>query len=416
MSVLSDKKRFFSPAMAFWLIFTAGLALRLVFAALVPWDQYQHDIGGNVGHKAVIEYIALHGKLNSETNSWQFSHPQLHHILYALFYRFTALFTQDTDVIMSVLTYICAALSMVGVWAVHKTLALLFKQPSVVLFGTFFYTFMPSNILTSRYLNNDSTLILLSCLCFMFALQWYKTKQTKSLLLTALFASLSMCAKASGVLIVPILGVLYLLSLIKEGIGAHAVRYLKNFGLFLLVYLPLPAFFFGRMYILFKQPLGYISQPGGLPETGDLLTHFYFPLNMFVDPYSTYPFDENMKELMHYPEYLLKSSLFGEFRFDGSLVFPRILLGFAMVTLILLIVFCLYRLCILKPFYDWPLALFTATGLFLPMGFHISTCIRFPYACTYNYRYLAPFMIFIVILLCKAFSFALQKKWVVGSE
>jgi|GEM_PF-5468536 len=411
MSVLSDNKKSLSPAAAFWLIFAAGLFLRLVWAASVPWNYYQHDIGGNVGHKAVIEYIAAHGKLNSETNSWQFSHPQLHHILYAVFYRLVQLFTQDTDVIMSVLEYICAALSMIGVWAVHKILTFLFKHPAEVLFGTFFYTFMPSNILTSRYLNNDSTLILLSCLCFMYAVRWYKTKQTKSLLLTALFASLAMCAKASGVLIVPVIGLLYLSALIKEGLTLpRAAAHLKNFGLFLLVYLPLPVFFFGRMYYLFKQPLGYISQPGGLPETGSLFAHFYFPLNMFSDPYSTYPFDENMKELMHYPEYLLKSSLFGEFRFEGSLLLPRILLGIAMTVLILLIAFCLYRLCIRKPFNDLPLVVFTASGIFLPMAFHISACLRLPYACTYNYRYLAPFMIFIVILLCKAFSFAKQKK------
>jgi len=414
-STLKNKYTSFfqKPDIHLWLfaaIMLSGLVVRLCFSATVPWGSYQHDVGGDLGHKAVIEYIAGHLRLNSETNSWQYSHPQLHYIICAVVYRIAQLFSSDINVIMSAIETFCVFASMISVFAVYKTLLYLFKDKTAVLFGTFLYTFMPSNILMSRYLNNDSTLIVFTNLSIMFAVKWYKTKKISALLLTALLAAFAMSSKASGIILIPILGLLFLFSLAKERFTKENILlYLRNFGTFLLVFIPLPAYIFGRMYVLFNQPLGFISTPGGLPETGSPLSGFYFPLNMLENPFAIDPFAENIKDLIHYPEYLLKTALFGEFRHSSEkILLARIVIVLAIVLLAAGTAFCIYRVFSGK-IHDFPIAIFIAAGVLIPVIFHIGACISLPYACTFNYRYLAPFMVFTVIILTRAFIFASKK-------
>ena len=393
-----------TPEAAIVFILLAGLCVRLIYAFSTPWGFYQHDIGGEVGHKAVIEFIATNLKLCDTTNMWQFNHPQLHYIIYALPYRVFISLTNNIDFTMEILEIICVFASLISVVLVKKILKLLNFSKWQVVFGTAFFTFFPSNILMSRYLNNDSTLIIFTLFAVLFALKWYKSKSIKDLVFTAVFTACSMCTKSSGILLLPILGLLFLCSFLFNKKDITSIKgFFVQIGIFFLVFLPLPAFIFGRMYVLFRQPLGYIATPGGLPETGNVFLNFFMPLDIFKDPFAIDPASPDIVTGLHYPEYILKTALFGEFGYDESLILPaRIILAFALIFVVMCIVFCTVKL--IRGISDKPLAIFVAAGIFLPVVFHISVCIKLPYACTYNYRYLAPFMIFTVITVTKMFK------------
>ncbi|GHU61221.1 hypothetical protein FACS1894123_00260 [Bacteroidia bacterium] len=161
------------------------------------------------------------------------------------------------------------------------------------------------------------------------------------------------------------------------------------------------------MYVLFQQPFGYINEPSNLPNAEGLLNKFYFPLNLFENPFSINPFSADIPLKLCYPEYVLKTSLFGEFSYNPiTTVAARVLLLLALVLLVLCVAYCVKKL---RKSYDLVLKIFVGVGVFIPVAFHLYSCATLPYACTYNYRYLAPFFIFTAIIGAKAIACFIKK-------
>ncbi|MDP4120230.1 MAG: phospholipid carrier-dependent glycosyltransferase [Bacillota bacterium] len=396
------------------LIFIAltGAMVRIFFSFGIPWTANQHDISGVYSHTDVIKYIAMHLKLNDSTNQWQFSHPQVHYIIYAVFYRFFYEILKSRpdhiNYIFELLEIVAVFFSVISIIIAKRILSFFNLSNKALILGVAFFTFFPSNILMSRYLNNDSTLVFFTILTLYQALKWYQNRSLKSLIFTALFASLTVSTKSSGIIVLAVIGFLFLGAFIKLKTSKERIHYGSQLGIFALVYLPIPAYLFGRMMILFKEPFGYVNNPGGMPAATGLLDRFYFPLDTFSNPFAIYPFDNNIATKLIYPEYVLKTSLFGEFAYNSQMQFiGRTLLFLAYILLAICLVYGIKHFT--KKFSEWPKLYFIVAGVLIPIIAHICMCIKMPFACSYNYRYLAPFFVICAIILAKAMDHYINK-------
>lgn len=330
------------------LIVLAGIAMRIWYTMCTPYGVRGHDLGeislkGN-GHAAYILQLYENGTLPG-TNAGQFYHPPLFHMLAA-------------GVRMTALTVL---------------------------------SFLPGFYLMAATVNNDSLafcFMLWIVLCF---IRWYKTGKLTSLAALAAGFGLGMMTKMSvGILAVPI-GSCMLVRLIRRRKEA-AASLLRQYGIFLAIAVPAGMWYPVRNLLRFGQSFTYVLdlKNGGMQPLGNIsLWKRLLPWGIgdWLNPvFADVDTDYNM------PEYLLKSSLFGEYTFDGMGGSAYVLF----VVNLLLILLSLAALIYLAVVYVRRRRALSA-GIVAVWGLwmisYVSFNIRYPYGCSMDFRYV-PMTVF----------------------
>lgn len=371
----------------------AGIVLRTGYMLNTPLYVRGHDVGTlhGFGHLAYIYTIYRYFRL-PDTNSGQFYHPPLAHLLDAVVARGYAMLTHasNIDTILESARLVpcfasCALL--IVCWRLFDELRFDdgAKQLAIAVIA-----FHPTFLILSASINNDMLMIFFFMCALLYTARWHHHPTFRNILPLALSIGCAMSTKFSGALVAVVTAAVFILHLVRSFRTARVFRLIGQYAAFAAVCVPLGLWYFARNYLLFGQSPTYVLPV--LKSSG-----LYVGNHSFVSRFLLFPRQELFSGLYCKPYhnfqiwlYIVRCSVFGEFTFSRvHNAFGAVLL----VTNILLILFSLVAMA-------YVLARgrhtdgFTRFGLFslwlVVIASYISFNIHYPFACTMDFRYIVP--------------------------
>ncbi|MCL2742035.1 MAG: hypothetical protein FWE70_08045, partial [Oscillospiraceae bacterium] len=298
-------------------VIAAGFAVSLSYAMGTDIYTRQHDVGlaDGVGHLGYIMRLAKEGAL-PDSNAWQLYHTPLHHIVAAAWHRMGEWLGMGQARGLESLQYLTvfyqAAISVTA----HRIYAKLGLGGTPLLAATALTALHPTSFLFSGSINNDALSLLLCVAAVYWVLRWHGSPKAGYAAVAAAFTGLAVMAKSRpGIIAIALLPLLAHRVAVGRG-KAGRLRMLGHTALFGAVSLPIGLWHPIRSLVRFGQPLLYVPNPGMHIYTGD---------HAFASRFLTVPFGELFGRLYcspsadyNVPVYLLKCSLFGEFRYEGG--------------------------------------------------------------------------------------------------
>ena len=387
------QKGFDTETLAGYVLFI-GFVMRIGYMLYTPCTFRPHDLKAisiaSDGHAAYILNI-LQGHLPM-SNSGQFYHPPLYHILSGMviyLLRGILHLTKEIDMINCArivsCIFSCITLSCV------KSLCTELKIKSFL--PLCLAAFLPSFYLMGGRVNNDAIAVFFMTMILLFSIRWSKSQSIGNTVILALSFGLGMLSKISvAVLAVPT-GLLMLYVLAKSIKDHSLLSTLKSMCIFAAVSLHLGLAYPIRNLLLFDQPFNYVLDVGG-PEFASQYYSFAqrfltFPITKMFDPVYNDAFRDYNLWL-----YLLKGGLFGEFRFDIGAAVPAIMLFLYALISIFMIISVIWSLKDRDKSINY-LVLSAAVIMVSYIAFNI----RFPYGCTMDFRYIATVFVVNALLL-----------------
>lgn len=375
-----------------------GIVLRTVYILYTPLTERQHDLEANVGHLAYIETIYNTGKL-PEHNKWQFYQQPLHHIIAAGWLKINSIFGVDlktSEEGIQILTAIYSSIIMVITYCILKELKVSDKLKVLVMAVIAVH---PTFIILSGSINNDILMWMFTFLDLLYLIEWNKNSSMKNTVILAFITALIALTKISGTIIaIPILYIFinkFFEDYYKEKDKRVIKNYLIKFIIFGVISLGLGLLFSIRNMILFRQSIFYVPQAGmaiycgdrSLFERIDILSKEW--INIFCYPYT----DCNIFA------YLVKSSLFGEYKLSGEKI-GNIIASIVLIIAILIIIISLVNLVkTIKKEKSREIKMIIIF-YFVEIFMYLYSNLTMPFGCTMDFRYIVPTiflgMIFIV--------------------
>ena len=385
---------FKSPEMIITAIMAVGIIMRVGYMLYTPCNVRQHDMWGfdadAGGHAAYILNLMQYHRLPL-SNKLQFYQQPFFYIVGSLmsFIVNSLLNTSSayelTDaartaactascLILPVADALCRECDIGGRGRVIST--------ALVACSPVFY-------MTAGMLTPDSLSTLLMLLAVLYTVKWSNDCSWKNTVLLAVIYGLGVMTKVSVGVIALFTAAVFVIRLVKA--VRTDTRQWKNllprYIVFGLISLPLGLWYSVRNYRMFGQPLGYVLDIGGSRSklyTGDrsiVARIFTFSFdNIMKGPYADVLNDYNA------PVYYLKSSLFGEYRYEAPAIIPAVLLFTALAVAAVAVLAIFYQLIHSKNksigYYVIPVVsiLMYASVTYFYM--------KYPYGCSMDYRYM----------------------------
>lgn len=363
-------------------IFIIGIFLRTAYILYTPIYERQHDIEVHIEY---IQKIYDTGKLPNE-DGVTFYHQPLSHILSAMFLKANTAIGVDIEQAaegLQILTAIYSTLTMLISCCILKELNIkdIYKTPIVAMLA-----FHPTFIILSGSINNDMLMNLFCSLGILYLIKWYKNSDIKNVIKLAFITGLAALSKISGtILAVPIMYIFVVKLFDEKKQGLEWIKILKKyiiqFSVFGTIALGLGLSYSMRNLVLFNQPIFFVPEPAETLYCGEqpLIERFGFSSKEFSQIYC------NPYEDCNIWTYLIKSSLFGEYRADTNNTMVHELLLIINYIIIFMTLYNLIRLknknALIKMFVIYYISLILA---------YISGNISYPFGCTMDFRYMVP--------------------------
>ena len=368
------------------LLFILGFFVRLAYIMAISVRTKQHDAGSvedMEGHLGYIAYLAYNLKLPDMDvrDVYQFYHPPLHHIIAAVWVRVqNAIGISEENILFR-------SLGLKG-----KGLIIAF---AIVAFNPTFYILAGS-------INNDILSVTFMLGAVLNTLYWYKSRSMGRIVCIAVCVGCAMMAKLSGWMVAPAIAFIFLYVFFRN--LKEWKKYLAQFGVFLVVCVPLALWWGIRNYITHKVPITYILELskrssqyiGDIPVTKRL---FDFNPSQFADVGDQFKMYDGA-----YNEYnpliaLFKTSMFDELftvhyypkiaGINTLLFWTAVFLGIAGFAA--MIYFFLNDSRDKK--FGGVQKIFLGILYFTFMISYYIFCIKFPHVCTENIRYCVPVIV-----------------------
>lgn len=273
-----------------------------------------------------------------------------------------------------------------------------FDEAGVRIYGVAILAVTPVFILTAGRVSEDALVGLLMLAVLMGTLRWEKTPDWKNTVILAVLYGCGIMTKVS--LAFPAFYTAFLFWKNRK-----IKSFLPKMAVFGAISLPLGLWYSFRNRIRFGQPLGYVLSQEGTMYTGDRSYVARFLSldvgSLFRSPYVDVTSDYN------FPVYLLKSELFGEFRYEVPFWLVHMLL-FVSTALTLLLagygIFRIIRKIYLKEHRNGGLRPYSFGLLF--GAYAAVSYYGFPNTCSMDFRY------YLMLTVCKALALVclLQRK------
>lgn len=258
--------------------------------------------------------------------------------------------------------------------------------------------FLPGFYLMGGRVNCDALAVYFMALAIYYTIVWTKDMSWKNTILLAVIYGLGVMTKISCGIPALVTAGVFVWKLIQELRKKKGLPLLLKYLVFGCISLPLGLWYSLRNYHLFGQKLTYVLM---LNENSTLYcgNHSYvqrfFSIgikNLLETPYAE-PFGD-----YNFPTYLVKSALFGEFKYAVSDFFP-ILLLIAGVTIAGLFVYAYYwqGKRILRGEAGSPTTLLAVNGLVL-IGSAVIFCMKYAFGCSMDFRYYGIFAVICAVL------------------
>jgi hypothetical protein len=380
-----------------------GAAARFAYLTVTPWSARTHDVDHHIEY---VEYLLAHHAVPPPSAGWSFYHPPLYFVLAALLWRtLTALGVGARPMLLVALQaqslayhlgYLAFALLAGKRWLDALPGARLGPDPAIrarlgVLFAALLCLW-PSGILHSVRVGNDDLFYLWFGGFFFFVTRWWQDGRRRDFNLAAVFAGLSMLTKSNGLVAFAVLGVLW---------GVHVARD-PGRSIGSAAKLAWPA------VVLFALPTGATllrAIRGGagaqhhhllvgnaeslnpqLAVGNGAANYLWFDLKMLVtQPFSSSFTDDAGRQ--YFANFMIKTSLLGDFQFDGATLSN---LAIVMSFLVLPILACVAVAVVYPSREDWLVALPLPLTVALSVASLAALRISIPMACSNDFRYILP--------------------------
>lgn len=409
-----------------YMIILLGILLRCGYVLLSGLYERQHDAGAytgmgtsfvNPGHIGYIEFIYKFHKL-PDINPYElfaYYHPPLHHILSCLWLQLNIILGVSEELAfenLQILPLLYSCLCMVVTWHILKSLEI---KRMGLLMGLAFMAFHPATLIMAGSVNNDMLTVLFMCLTILGAIKWIQYKDLKHLVFLALYIGFGMITKLnSAVLAIPLalIFLIHFLSVIRTKKKGMILKWVKNYGIFALIVIPIGLSWIVRNLLRFGEKPG-VPVPGetspmytadfslwqrlGIPSFSDL--HFDFPFH----PISAKACANTWAIMFH-------TSLFTE-EYPADL--PDVLLVLCQIvfvlSLILAISTVILLVCVLLDRRtNFEIRIFLLTGYFIMLISFAAFVVIYPYTCSSDFRYVAICLVYISIALGLGNRYILQ--------
>ncbi|MGI6205613.1 MAG: ArnT family glycosyltransferase [Anaerovoracaceae bacterium] len=387
------------------LIFAASFIIKLCYVLYVPINaeeaDMQHDFGefyNGSGHAGYIQWFYENGlKLIDQDprTLYQFYHPPLHHFIAALWVHMQTITGLGYERAIAGVQFLTLFYSCSCTFVAERIFRKIGLKRSGLVIATAVIAFHPTFVILSGSINNDILSILFIFLAVYATICWYQNPTTKNIIWIALSFGLGMMTKLSmAVLALPI-ALVFIIKWFKE--KKIWKRYLKQYCLFLAISAPLSLWYSVRNLVKFGVPLGYV--PSDSVQSDQYIGNYSLFERLF--DFSDHPFrsiflnrgaDGTEHNII---VAILKTSLFGEWNLGGSFTSKIVpLCWIALVLNIILIGIALFAMVFFlikkNRFLDGVMKLFLGGYYVLLMVQYVVFCIRYPFTCSMDFRYIVP--------------------------
>lgn len=367
-------------------IILAGLILRLVYLNYTPFNERRWDAEDHIKY---VEHIVRYNSLPSVEQYWEGWQQPLYYIIAAIFYKlFLYLKVQN---IYLALQFFSLILSMGFLMFGILILKRLLQNHYLLILSSLLLVFWPSGIIHSVRISNDILFYLLFTIGLYFLVIYDQKETTIDLYLSSLFAVLTLLTKLHGALLIALISLIFLSKKLFRR-NTTTIQQKKGWLIFIL--------FFIGFFLAFskKDAIGRFTNPSlnGLlylenqPKNYLWLDVYTFINKAFVSAWENNGADFGGRQFFW--NFLLKSSLFGEFQFNSPLLAQTISFFF-----LCMVIYSIAGLLILK-FEDLKknLIIFLSLGLWFASIFLLR--IKYPASPYEDFRLIFPSIIPLVFL------------------
>jgi hypothetical protein len=401
------------------LIFIIGLLLRVLYLNTTQYDIRTHDVDGHIEY---IEYIIDHHSLPPGNGGWEFFQPPLYYLFSALIVLPMHSAGADPDMtyfVLQVLSLCLFSIFLIVSILVFEKVAAGLKQTSkrerdtLLIIMSAMLVFWPSGIIHSVRIGNDLLLYPLYALGLFFLTRWHDARQLHDLYLATAFACLALVTKVTGAVLLATIGAVLAYEYARARRREKYMAACRKAAPILLL-MVLVASAVTIMHVMSASgPDGDLLVPnsGGLSSNlrvnNSVENYLWLDAGALISPPFAMPFDDAGGR-QHYWNYLLKTSLFGEFRFKQQETIAIAL----NITAIIMAAYAIAGLLISKGaaretstgVLTVSLALLIAASLFLS--------VREPFVTSRDFRYILPAMISLCALFCTSITGYKQRRMV----
>lgn len=340
---------------------------------------------------------------------WMFFHAPLWHMVSALWLHFFTAFgipyVQAFESIQ-ILSLFCSFCIVITSYKIFRHFNL---NGYALVIATAIIALCNTSVMLSGSINNDTMMAAFEIGAIYCALKWYRDRNFKNILMTALCVGLGMMTKLSAWVVAPPIAFLFIYAFFKD--IRSFKKYICQFLAFLAVCAPLGLWFPIYNYIRFGVPIGYVPPPSNSDIISESVIQRLFD-------FSLYQFETPILYTSNYVEFnplvsLFKSSVdlqrmefhLDDYYFSFSLVlYSSIVIG---VMSFIFMIFSLFskKVSIAREYRIY-MAIFYATL----MTSYYSFCIKFPYFCTENVRYIYPVILIGALFAGMMFKYKFKNK------
>jgi hypothetical protein len=425
------------------LIFLAGIIIRCIYYAETPWNVRSHDVDS---HIAYFQYLAAHFAIPDRNAGFVFYHPPLYYILAAGLYKLMLLFTgtnyssalrgmQFSSLVLNFI-YLIAGIKIIqisfrniqnkislkmitgninGKWFHIKKLKKLFSGDFLILLASSLFVLWPSGILHSIRIGNDALVYPLYALSLLYIIKWERDKSPRLLIISSILASLAVVTKTNSVLMIGIIGILYLLDFFKNfrkpGALGKSIR--QGVIISVIFMISIGIGFSGNIINMLKNHSANIlagntgTLSSGLKVENNPANYLYFDSKIFITEPYTSAWDDKLGR-QYFWNFLLKSSLFGEFSYPGPYAagYAQIL-SFLLLWVLILTISGLFLWKKKDLYRDRVILINLAVSIASVMVFRISA----PYSCSGDFRFILPAVISSGIIYARNVQLMRARGW-----
>lgn len=385
-------------------IFVAAIALIAYYNSYTGYLENTHDVKA---HLEYIEFILTNGHPPPPHGGWEYHQPPLYYLiaapLYAAGEKFTWLHKYE---LLQLMSNFCSAISL---FFAYKIICINFTRPR--LYGLVAFAiicFWPSGFIHASRIGNDALYYCLTIISLYFTLRWWNEKQNHLAYWAAFFIACTIMTKSNGLISIAVFGVLLLQHCISQN---WPTPNFKTWPLYvfscLILFAGVLVSLGDNVYYLFSEEkfntlLGdsHNSLNGKLFVGNELRNYTIFDLQNFYEEPFAHPWSD-IGGRQYFWNYLLKSSLWGEFIFtkDHHIKYAGIT-GMIYLALLLLVVRGGMLLARSKPYqpYFW-LIFFSFVSL-------ISFKIQSPASPHGDFRFIFPIILSLAVLYAKPMELA----------
>jgi len=373
----------------------AGVVMRVGYMLYTSFMARGHDIGAadGTGHYAYMYGLFADGAL-PQTNSYQFYHPPLTHMLQALVVKVFSWFRPGAEPnnLFEAAKLVPCFSSCAMLWVTRSLCRAMDVKPRATALAVAIAAFQPTFYIFSSSVNNDPLMVLFYMIAVLYTIRWYYAPTMKNILMIALAIGLGMMTKLSAASVAFFTAPVFLAVFIRAVRERRTWPVIGQFAAFLGVCAPLGLWYPVRNALKFGQQFGHVFT---ISSTSEL----YCGDKSFASRFLSFPPDQILSPLYCQPYgdynlwiYTLKCSVFGEFSFNWPGPLAALLIAANLILILVSLVAMVYVMVRGREVNN-----FARYGLFwlwlVQMASFIAFNIGFPFGCTMDFRYIVPTVI-----------------------